>query len=154
MEKERINEFMTFAESQMQGIISFQHISSVSVYPEYGLIKFSIDGNPTIEEAMDIIEDNAGMTVLYHKTISPESGSGHTCCAFSDISKGMMFKINVKADIGETVTSVIATVYDSADVMHDALVDELQAEQGSGKMLHICDTKIIDDKFFCEEKMD
>ena len=62
-------------------------------YDDYVLLTFQLNTPFTIEEVMDMLEDEMEMIILYHHIPSHQTEFGHSCCAYSNPSFGRMFKI-------------------------------------------------------------
>lgn len=57
---------------------------------------------------------------------------GHSTCAYSNPSFGQMFKINAKTEDDGKVKMVIATIYDSLELMYGDLYLDLKLHSLSG----------------------
>lgn len=58
--------------------------------------------------------------------------SGHSTCAYSNPAFGQMFKMNARTDADGKVNRVIATVYDSLELMYGDLSLDLKLHTGNG----------------------
>ena len=82
---------------------------------ESNLVEYGSPGRITIDEAADLLEDNARLALLY-QTHKP-NGSLHQLCMVSHPMSGWMYKVNVLADEKALVANVMVTVYGSYDTM-------------------------------------
>ena len=53
-------------------------------YDDYVLLTFQLNTPFTIEEVMDMLEDEMEMIILYHHIPSHQTEFGHSCCAYSN----------------------------------------------------------------------
>ena len=67
---------------------------------------------------MDAFEDDIELITLYHHIPFRSDKFGHSTCAYSNPAFGQMFKMNAKTDADGKVSRIIATVYDSLEMMY------------------------------------
>ena len=59
---------------------------------------------------------------------------GHSTCAYSNPAFGQMFKMNAKTDADGRVSCILATIYDSLELMYGDLCIDLDLHSKSGIM--------------------
>ena len=87
------DEFMTFVPMQLPKLLDVTKVEEVR-YDDYILLTFPLKNASTIEEVMDTFEDDIQLIMLYHHIPSRQTDYGRSCCAYSNPSFGMMFKMN------------------------------------------------------------
>ena len=81
---------------------------------------------------MDIIEDDMELITLYQHVPVGLEKSGHSTCAYSNPAFGQMFKMNARTDADGKVNRIIATIYDSLELMYGDLCLDLKLHAGNG----------------------
>ena len=61
-----LDDFMAFVPLRFPGLLDAETMESPLVYDDYILLTFQVSGNFTLEEVMDMLEDDMEMIILYH----------------------------------------------------------------------------------------
>ena len=85
---------------------------------------------------MDIFEDDMELITLYQHVPVGLEKSGHSTCAYSNPAFGQMFKMNARTDADGKVNRIIATIYDSLELMYGDLCLDLKLHAGNGSFRH------------------
>lgn len=95
---------------------------------------------------MDMFEDDMELITLYHHIPMRVGEFGHSTCAYSNPAFGQMFKMNARTEEDGKVHVVVATVYDSLELMYgDLCLDlELHARSGTFKYKKIKEEVLMD----------
>ena len=117
MLKHFYNDFMTYVPLQLPQLLNVEKMDCPLFYSDYVLLTFPLMTPIEMEEAMDLLEDDMELIMLYHHIPSRSTKFGHTACFYSNPSFGQMFKVNVMTDGNEMVNTVKVTIYDSLEKM-------------------------------------
>ena len=79
-----------------------------------------------------MFEDDMELITLYHHIPAGMGNFGHSTCAYSNPAFGHMFKMNAKTGADGKVNHVVATVYDSLELMYGDLCLDLNLHSGTG----------------------
>ena len=121
MTPESILTFKTLAPLLLPELIDLNHLESIDDYDDYALLAFNLAKPTPIESILDQFEDQMELSVLYHVILS-----SHHACAYSNPGFGHMYKINVQTDGQGMANSIYVYLYESLEVMLEALKDDLE----------------------------
>ena len=88
------DDFLAVVPLQLPELLDKRKMEKPVKYDDYVLLTFQLNTPFTIEEVMDMLEDEMEMIILYHHIPSRHTEFGHSCCAYSNPSFGRMFKVN------------------------------------------------------------
>ena len=134
-------ECVAYERMELEGLAFYEHrlecldaetMESPLVYDDYILLTFQVSGNFTLEEVMDMLEDDMEMILLYHHIPSHATAFGHSACAYSNPAFGRMFKINARTDADGRVKTVQATLFDSLEQMCGEVCNDLALHDRGG----------------------
>ena len=97
------DDFLAVVPLQLPELLDKRKMEKPVKYDDYVLLTFQLNTPITIEEVMDMLEDEMEMIILYHHIPSRQTEFGHSCCAYSNPSSGRMFKVNGATDERGTV---------------------------------------------------
>ncbi len=128
-------EFMADAPEQLPQLIHKSWMKKPVVYDEYILLEFNFPQAFTLEDIMNMFEDQMELIILYHMVPSTATSFGHCCCAYANPAFGHMYKMNVMTDGNGLVNRVTVTIFNSLEFMGGDLCNdlELHAKTGSFK---------------------
>lgn len=126
------DDFMSVVPLQLPQLLDTRTMEKPEVYQDYMLITFPLATPYTIEDVMDLLEDEMEMILLYHHVPSVQTSFGHSCCAYSNSAFGRMFKINAGTNGAGLVDHIKVTIYCSMEIFSaDVCLDlELHARSG------------------------
>lgn len=129
------DDFLAVVPLQLPELLDKRKMEKPVKYDDYVLLTFQLNTPFTIEEVMDMLEDEMEMIILYHHIPSFATPFGHSCCAYSNPAFGRMFKINAKTNESGLVDRITVTIYESLEYMSaDVCLDlELHARTGHFK---------------------
>ena len=99
------DDFLAVVPLQLPELLDKRKMEKPVKYDDYVLLTFQLNTPFTIEEVMDMLEDEM------------ETEFGHSCCAYSNPSFGRMFKVNGSTDERGMVSQIKVTIYDSLEHM-------------------------------------
>ena len=116
------NDFMALVPLQLPQLIDVTTMEKPQFYGDYVLLTFPLRDSYDLEEVMD------------------------STCAYSNPAFGQMFKMNARTEEDGKVHVVVATVYDSLELMYgDLCLDlELHARSGTFKYKKIKEEVLMD----------
>lgn len=128
-------EFMADAPEQLPQLIHKSWMKKPVIYDEYILLEFNFPQAFTLEDIMNMFEDQMELIILYHMVPSTATSFGHCCCAYTNPAFGHMYKMNVMTDGNGLVNRVTVTIFNSLEFMGGDLCNdlELHAKTGSFK---------------------
>lgn len=132
MIKEAIINFKTFAPMLLPKLIDNNKAEEAFVYDDYAVLPYTLPKPMWLQEVMDLFDDTDELVMLYHLVPSDNTLYGRACCAYSAPSTGNMYKLNVRTAANGLVEEVTATIYDSLEVMHADLMQDMRLNERYG----------------------
>ena len=105
------DDFLAVVPLQLPELLDKRKMEKPVKYDDYVLLTFQLNTPFTIEEVMDMLEDEMEMIILYHHIPSRHTEFGHSCCAYSNPSFGRMFKVNGSTDERGMVSQIKVLFY-------------------------------------------
>ena len=138
MLRKYFEEFMADVPEQLPQLIHKSWMKKPIIYDEYILLEFNFPQAFSLEDIMNMFEDQMELIILYHMVPSTSTSFGHCCCAYTNPAFGHMYKMNVMIDGNGLVNRVTVTIFDSLEFMGGDLCNdlELHAKTGSFKYRH------------------
>lgn len=135
MLRKYFEEFMADVPEQLPQLIHKSWMKKPIIYDEYILLEFNFPQAFSLEDIMNMFEDQMELIILYHMVPSTSTSFGHCCCAYTNPAFGHMYKMNVMIDGNGLVNRVTVTIFDSLEFMGGDLCNdlELHAKNGSFK---------------------
>ena len=135
MLRKYFEEFMADVPEQLPQLIHKSWMKKPIIYDEYILLEFNFPQAFSLEDIMNMFEDQMELIILYHMVPSTSTSFGHCCCAYTIPAFGHMYKMNVMIDGNGLVNRVTVTIFDSLEFMGGDLCNdlELHAKTGSFK---------------------
>ena len=135
MLRKYFEEFMADVPEQLPQLIHKSWMKKPIIYDEYILLEFNFPQAFSLEDIMNMVEDQMELIILYHMVPSTSTSFGHCCCAYTNPAFGHMYKMNVMIDGNGLVNRVTVTIFDSLEFMGGDLCNdlELHAKTGSFK---------------------
>ena len=135
MLRKYFEEFMAAVPEQLPQLIHKSWMKKPIIYDEYILLEFNFPQAFSLEDIMNMFEDQMELIILYHMVPSTSTSFGHCCCAYTNPAFGHMYKMNVMIDGNGLVNRVTVTIFDSLEFMGGDLCNdlELHAKTGSFK---------------------
>lgn len=135
MLRKYFEEFMADVPEQLPQLIHKSWMKKPIIYDEYILLEFNFPQAFSLEDIMNMFEDQMELIILYHMVPSTSTSFVHCCCAYTNPAFGHMYKMNVMIDGNGLVNRVTVTIFDSLEFMGGDLCNdlELHAKTGSFK---------------------
>lgn len=135
MLRKYFEEFMADVPEQLPQLIHKSWMKKPIIYDKYILLEFNFPQAFSLEDIMNMFEDQMELIILYHMVPSTSTSFGHCCCAYTNPAFGHMYKMNVMIDGNGLVNRVTVTIFDSLEFMGGDLCNdlELHAKTGSFK---------------------
>ena len=135
MLRKYFEEFMADVPEQLPQLIHKSWMKKPIIYDEYILLEFNFPQAFSLEDIMNMFEDQMELIILYHMVPSTSTSFGHCSCAYTNPAFGHMYKMNVMIDGNGLVNRVTVTIFDSLEFMGGDLCNdlELHAKTGSFK---------------------
>ena len=135
MLRKYFEEFIADVPEQLPQLIHKSCMKNRIIYDEYILLEFNFPQAFSLEDIMNMFEDQMELIILYHMVPSTSTSFGHCCCAYTNPAFGHMYKMNVMIDGNGLVNRVTVTIFDSLEFMGGDLCNdlELHAKTGSFK---------------------
>ena len=129
-----LNDFLSFVPLQLPQLLDVTTMEEPQFYGDYVLLTFPLHDTYELEEVMDMFEDDMELITLYHHIPMRTEPYVHSTCAYSNPAFGQMFKMNAKTDADGRVSCILATIYDSLELMYGDLCIDLDLHSKSGIM--------------------
>ena len=127
-----VDNFMAIAPSQLPSLINQEWMEKPMFYEEFTLLTFNLPKTYSVEEIMDMFEEQMEIIPLYHKVSSNYTSFGHSCAAYSNPDFNHMYKINAATDGKGVVSSVSVTIYDSLEMMYGDVNQDVELNSKTG----------------------
>lgn len=127
-----MSDFLSVYPLRMPELLDAVKMEKPVVYEDYALLTFSLSGEFSLEEVMDVLEDDNETILLYHHIPSGLSGYGKSCCAYSNPSFGHMYKANAYTNENGMVDHIVVTIYASLEFMCGDLCNDLELHSHTG----------------------
>jgi hypothetical protein len=127
-----VDNFMAIAPSQLPSLINQKWMEKPMFYEEFTLLTFNLPKTYSVEEIMDMFEEQMEIIPLYHKVSSNYTSFGHSCAAYSNPDFNHMYKINAATDGKGVVSSVSVTIYDSLEMMYGDVNQDVELNSKTG----------------------
>lgn len=126
MLRKYFEEFMADVPEQLPQLIHKSWMKKPIIYDEYILLEFNFPQAFSLEDIMNMFEDQMELIILYHMVPSTSTSFGHCCCAYTNPAFGHMYKMNVMIDGNGLVNRVTVTIFDSLEFMGGDLCNDLE----------------------------
>ena len=140
------DDFLAVVPLQLPELLDKRKMEKPVRYDDYVLLTFRLNTPFTIEDVMDMLEDEMEMIILYHHIPSRQTDFGHSCCAYANPAFGRMFKVNAATDERGMVSRIKVTIYESLEYMSaDVCLDlELHGKGGFFKYVKPKEEVLLD----------
>ena len=132
MLRKYFEEFMADVPEQLPQLIHKSWMKKPIIYDEYILLEFNFPQAFSLEDIMNMFEDQMELIILYHMVPSTSTSFGHCCCAYTNPAFGHMYKMNVMIDGNGLVNRVTVTIFDSLEFMGGDLCNDLELHATTG----------------------
>ncbi len=129
-----MSEFLSIMPTQLSDLLPRKTMEDPVVYDDYAQLTFHPSKQLTLAEVADLLEEQANLTLLYHRVVSEGLRGWQCCCAFSKPDNGRMYKFNATAGDDGLVDTITVCVFESIEVMRGTLRLELKMHHKAGGM--------------------
>ena len=143
-----LEDFMASVPLQLPRLLNVATMEEPKFYGDYVLLTFPLRDPYDLEEVMDMFEDDMELITLYHHIPGGIGNSGYSTCAYSNPAFGQMFKMNAKTESDGKVHYIMATIYDSLEMMYGDLCLDLKLHSESGRFKYKKDQEDVLIDFF------
>lgn len=127
-----MDNFLAIAPSQLPRIINQEWMEKPLFYEVFTLLTFNLPKTYSVDEIMDMFDEQMQIIPLYHKVCSNATSFGHSCAAYSNPDFGQMYKINAATDGKGVVSSVTVTIYESLEMMYGDVNQDVELNSKTG----------------------
>ena len=125
MNSKEIANFRQLGDMMLPRLLDANFLRNIDDYGDYALLTYNLADPVPIQTALDDMEDNMDLNVLYHVETFSATKRGEHCCAYSVPTSGRMYKLNAQAGSDKMLDTVYVYVFDSLEVMLEALKSDL-----------------------------
>lgn len=136
MIQKNTEEFLSLVPLQLPQLLNVARMEQPQLYDDYALLTFNLAEAYSLEEVMNMWEDDIELVILYHHVPSPTVRFGHSACAYSNPNFGQMYKVNAQTNDDGLVDCVKVTVFDSVEQMCGDLCLDLTLHERGGTFLY------------------
>lgn len=108
----------------MPGLFDTNKVKEVELLPSWEKYTYYFDNALSLDQVMEIIDEQNNLLFLYHLIPSPSVLCGHTCCYVSTPEADHMVKISASTDDTGMCDRVHLTIYHSIETMIDDVIQE------------------------------
>lgn len=126
------DDFLAVVPLQLPQLMDKRKMEKPVRYDDYVLLTFLLDAPYTIDEVMDMLEDEMELIILYHHIPSRQTEFGRSCCAYSNPAFGRMFKVNAATGGDGKVSQITVTIFGSLEYMSADVCLDLELHRKSG----------------------
>ena len=132
MNHQQIDMFRAFGPTLLPRLIDADHLDGMEDYGDCAILTYTLAKPLPIREALDDMEDNMDLNVLYHIETFSATKRGEHCCAYSVPTSGRMYKLNAQTGSDRILDTLYVYVFDSLEVMLEALKADLAQHLSRG----------------------
>jgi len=125
MTAQQIDIFRTIGPTMLPRLIDANELESIDDYGDYAILTYNLAKPVPIKDALDDMEDNMDLNILYHVESFSTTKRGDHCCAYSVPTSGRMYKLNAQTGADKMLENIYVYVFDSLEVMLEALKTDL-----------------------------
>ena len=96
MTAQQIDIFRTIGPTMLPRLIDADQLESIDDYGDYAILTYNLAKPVPIKDALDDMEDNMDLNILYHVESFSTTKRGDHCCAYSVPTSGRMYKLNAQ----------------------------------------------------------
>lgn len=127
-----LTEFLEDIAPTMPGLFSTPYHKGTVIAGDEALLEYELSSPVGIDEFMDILEDDLGLTMLLHFIPSDATPFGQHCCAYNPPDRTPLFKINAVSDGLGRVCRFTVIVYEDLEQMLCRLQENVRLLSGKG----------------------
>ena len=135
MTSQQIDIFRTIGPTMLPRLINADNLESNDDYGDYAILTYGLTKQVPIKQALDDMEDNMDLNVLYHVDSFSATKRGEHCCAYSVPTSGRMYKLNAQAGTDKMLDTLYVYVFESLEVMLEALKADLTQHLRGGVVI-------------------
>ena len=135
MTGQQIDIFRTIGPTMLPRLIDADQLETIDDYGDYAILTYNLAKPVPIKEALDDMEDNMDLNILYHVESFIATTRGDHCCAYSVPTSGRMYKINAQTGPDKMLKTIYVYVFDSLEVMLEALKADLSQHLVGGVVI-------------------
>lgn len=139
MTAQQIDIFRTIGPTMLPRLIDANELESIDDYGDYAILTYNLAKPVPIKDALDDMEDNMDLNVLYHVEVIAATTRGEHCCAYCVPVNGKMYKINAQSRPDRMLDTVYVYIYESLEVMLEALKEDLLQHTKGQHVIHSMD---------------
>ena len=125
MNSKEIANFRQLGDMMLPRLLDANFLRNIDDYGDYALLTYNLAEPVPIQTALDDMEDNMDLNVLYHVEVISAATRGEHCCAYCVPTNGKMYKVNAQSRPDRMLDTVYVYVYESLEVMLEALKEDL-----------------------------
>lgn len=135
MTAQQIDIFRTIGPTMLPRLIDADQLESIDDYGDYAILTYNLAKPVPIKDALDDMEDNMDLNILYHVESFCATKRGDHCCAYSVPTSGRMYKLNAQTGPDKMLETIYVYVFDSLEVMLEALKSDLSQHLTGGVII-------------------
>jgi hypothetical protein len=125
MNSKEIANFRQLGDMMLPRLLDANFLRNIDDYGDYALLTYHLAEPVPIQSALDDMEDNMDLNILYHVESFSATKRGEHCCAYSVPTSGRMNKLNAQTGADKMLETIYVYVFDSLEVMLEALKTDL-----------------------------
>jgi hypothetical protein len=134
MTEKQITQFLNIISLEMPRLFDPEKVRGIDYGEDETSFVMELPVAMHIDRLQNEIDDCDGLMLMYYFEPSNDTVYGHRCCAYSLPTYGRMFKLNAIASSEQMCSEIYVTLYESAEVMRNALQEELHRLSTGGEL--------------------
>ncbi len=126
--------FLTQMDTELPDLCSRWNIIDEHDYLDYYFLKFKTKKPVHIDRVVEKFEDDAHLSILYHRVASSALVGWQAACAFYNSGREKMWKFLARADANGIVTEIEVKLFNSLDLFIPTLRVELDLQRATGEL--------------------
>lgn len=114
---ESVEKFQSIAPLLLPELIGSAKPGETEIYDEHAILPYILRREFSVDDVLDMFEDEMEMVVMYHSIASADTDYGQQICAYSNPDFGHMYKINSTTNGRGMIDQLVVTIYASMEFM-------------------------------------
>ncbi len=146
MLRQLYRDFIDNVPSVLPELLNVVCMKEPQTYDDQIFLVFNIDGEYTLDEVVDMLDENKETVTLYYHIPSDQTIYGHSVCVYSKPNLGRLYKMTARTDGDGRVHCLCVTLYAYSEAMLADLRIELEQHSDVGRFKeHISKEQLLRD---------
>lgn len=134
---ETIYKFELTMSLMTSGIIDRDKVKESAVYDDKAIVRYGLSKPLSIQEIIDMLDDNDNVVMLYNFIQRKDSQVGRSCSYYSDSRRGPMYRIDFYTERDGKCHNITVIFFTSLEYMYQDIIREHGRIQLHGKLEYL-----------------